>query len=166
VTLGHGEGWDTGGGDGRDGGKSSLGDVDTSVPVAPGLVGVEHSTASTHVTESSGTRSGGTTTSDTGNTSNSSASSPRLGGSLFTSSGGDSVWLSGVLGDVGVDELDDISSDRSLEDGWEVDLFSGGRAISAVNGNYWSSSSHWSGFSLLDNRNRTQKWDESPCTLR
>jgi hypothetical protein len=39
-------------------------------------------------------------------------------------------------------------SGRYLEDGWEVDLFSGGRAISAVNGNYWSSSSHWSGFSL------------------
>jgi hypothetical protein len=114
VTLGHGEGWDTGGGDGRDGGISSLGDVDTSVPVAPGLVGVEHSTASAHVTESSGTRSRGTTTSDTGNTSDSSASSPRLGGSLFTGFVGDGVWLSGVLGDVGMDELDDISSDGSL----------------------------------------------------
>lgn len=115
VTFSHGEGWDTGGGDSRDGGISSLGDVDTSVPVSPGLVGVKHSTASAHVTECSGTRSRGTTTSDTGNTSDSSASSPRLGGSLFTSVAGDGVWLSGVLGDVGVDELDDISSDWSLD---------------------------------------------------
>ena len=116
VTLGHGKGWDTGGGDGRDGGISSLGDVDTSVPVSPGLVGVEHSTASAHVTESSGTRSGGTTTSDTGDTSNSSASTPGLGGSLFTSGGRDSVWLTSVLGNVGVDELDDVSSDGSLKE--------------------------------------------------
>ena len=115
VTLGHGEGWDTGGGDGRDGGISSLGDVDTSVPVAPGLVGVEHSTASAHVSESSGTRSGSTTSSDSGNTSDSSASTPRFGRSLLTSFGGNSVWLTSVLGNVGVHELDNISSDGSLK---------------------------------------------------
>ena len=54
VTLGHGEGGNASGGDGRYSGKSSLSDVDSSVPVAPGLVGVEHSTATAHVSEGSG----------------------------------------------------------------------------------------------------------------
>jgi len=112
------------------------------MPVAPRLVWVEHSTASAHVSESSGTRSRSTTSSDSGNTSNSSASTPRFGRSLLTSSVRNSVWLASVLGNVGVHELDYVSSNRSLKNGWKVDLLGSGGAISAVHRNYRSCSSH------------------------
>merc|ERR1712035_144413 len=138
MTLGHSEGGNASGSDGGDGGKSSLSDVDSSVPVAPGLVGVEHSTASAHVSKGSGTRSRSTTTSDSGDTSNGSTGTPGLGGSLFASGGRDSVWLTSVLGNVRVDELDDVSSNGSLEDGWEVDLLGGGGTVSTVHRNYRS----------------------------
>jgi hypothetical protein len=114
VTLGHGEGRNASSSDGGDGGVSSLSDVHSSMPVAPGLVWVEHSTASAHVSESGGTRSGSTTSTDSGNTSDSSASTPRFGRSLLTSFGGNSVRLASVLGNVGVHELDNVSSDGSL----------------------------------------------------
>ena len=114
VTLGHGEGRNASSSDGGDSGVSSLSDVHSSMPVAPGLVWVEHSTASAHVSESGGTRSGSTTSSDSRNTSNSSASTPRFGRSLLTSFSGNSVRLTSVLGNVGVHELDNVSSDGSL----------------------------------------------------
>lgn len=41
---------------------------------------------------------------------------------LHTSLGEDSMSLSGVLGDLIVDELDDIESDGSSADSWESDL--------------------------------------------
>lgn len=41
---------------------------------------------------------------------------------LHTSLGEDSVSLSGVLGDLVVDELDDIESDWGSADSWESDL--------------------------------------------
>jgi len=85
VTLGHGERRNASSSDGGNNSVPSLSDIYSSMPVAPRLVWVEHSTASAHVSESSGTRSRSTTSSDSGNTSNSSASTPRFGRSLLTS---------------------------------------------------------------------------------
>ena len=44
---------------------------------------------------------------------------------LHTGVGGDSVSLSGVLGDLIVDELDDIKSDGSGADAGELNLVKG-----------------------------------------
>jgi len=76
VTLGHGQRWESSGGDGGDGGITSLSDIDLSEPSSPGLVWVEHTTTSAHVTESGSTRSGGTTTTDTWDTSNGTTGTP------------------------------------------------------------------------------------------
>jgi hypothetical protein len=55
---------------------SLLGDVDLSVPLSPGAEGGEHTSLSAHVTEGGLSRSVGTATTDTGNTSDSTSSSP------------------------------------------------------------------------------------------
>lgn len=51
VTLSHGEGGDSGGGNGRDGSVTTLGYIHASVPSAPSLVWVEHSSTTAHVSE-------------------------------------------------------------------------------------------------------------------
>ena len=53
MTLGHDEGGNTGGGDGRAHGVPLLGHVDLPVPPPPGLGGSEHATSTAHVTKSS-----------------------------------------------------------------------------------------------------------------
>lgn len=70
-----------------------------------------------------------TTSTDTGNTGHSSTSTPRLGGRLVTSLTGDGVGLTTVLGDVGVDELDDIRTNGGLQDSGDLD---GSRGLLAV----------------------------------
>jgi len=56
---------------------------------------------------------------------------------LFTSDFLDSGGLSGVLSEVGVDEVDEVTSDWGFEDGWGVDLASG-FALFVVDGDLWS----------------------------
>merc|ERR1712158_181343 len=120
VTLGHGKSGDGGGGNGGASGISSLCDVNLAVPSAPGLVGVEHATSAAHVSESGGTGAGGSSSTDTGDTRNGTTRSPRLGRSLLAGIGGNGIGGSVVLGNIGVNKVDNIWSDWRLEDCWEV----------------------------------------------
>lgn len=58
---------------------------------------------------------------------------------LHTGVDEDSVSLSDVLGDLVVDELDDIESDGSSADSWEGDLASDFGIGRVENGDGWSS---------------------------
>lgn len=122
VTSGENEGSDSGGSQSGGNGVSLLLDVDLSVPSSPGLQGSEHSTLSTRVGEGTLSGSAGTGTTDSGNSGDGSTGTPGDGGVLHTGGGADSVSLSGVLGDLVVDELDDIKSDGSSADSGKGDL--------------------------------------------
>jgi len=102
---------------------SLLLDVDFSVPSSPGLQRSEHSTFSTRVGEGTLSSSGSTRSTDSGNSGDGSTGTPGDSGVLHTGSDGDSVSLSGVLGDLVVNELDDIKSDGSSADSREGDLW-------------------------------------------
>jgi len=133
VTSSQNQRHDSGGGDGRSDGVSLLLDIDSSVPSSPHVQRSEHSSASALVAESSLTRSVGTRSRNSGNTSDGSSGSPRLGGVLVSSSGVDSVSLSSVLVQVGVNEVDDVQSNGGSEDCRGSNLgvgdFSGGRVV-------------------------------------
>lgn len=90
--------------------------VDLSVPSSPGLKGSEHSSLSTHVTEGTLTRSVGTASTNSGNSSNGTTSTPGFSRVLHTGILLDSVSLTNVLGDLIVNELNDIKSDGSSAD--------------------------------------------------
>jgi len=134
VTFSHNESWDTGGSNGTGHSVSSLVDVALFVPSPPGLEWSEHPTASTHITESGLAGSVGSATSDSRNTSNSSTGTPGFSGGLFTSDLFDSGSLSSILSEVGVDKVDEVTSDWGFENGWGVDL-AGGFACFVVDGN-------------------------------
>jgi len=87
---------------------SLLSQIDFSVPSSPGLKGSEHSTLSTHVTEGTLTRSGGTTSTDSWNSGNSTTCTPGFSGVLHTGVALDSVGLTNVLGNLIVNELNNI----------------------------------------------------------
>lgn len=94
---------------------------------------------SAHVSKSSLSGSVGTTSADTGNTSDGSSSSPGFGGSLVTSLARDGVGLTSVLVQVLEHILNQIGSDRGSEDGGELD--GAGILVGAVvYGNYGTSS--------------------------
>jgi hypothetical protein len=95
--------------------------VGLDVPLSPGLGRSEHTTATTHVTESGLTGTVSTRTVNTRNTSNSTTSTPRFGRGLLTSLGRDSISLTLVLGHVGVDKVDNVRTNGSLEDGGKGD---------------------------------------------
>nr|WCZ58332.1 60S ribosomal protein L4 [Paratrimastix eleionoma] len=76
VTTGHNEGRDSRGSQSGAESVTLLVDIDLTVPTAEDLGGGEHVTTSTHVTERTLTRTMGTTTRDTRNTSNSTTSTP------------------------------------------------------------------------------------------
>ena len=92
------------------------------MPSSPDSDGGEHTSLSTHVTESSLTISGCSGSSNSGNTGDSSTCSPGFSGVLHTGSVVDGMTLSSVLRDVGVDEVDDIGSDTSAENSGKNDL--------------------------------------------
>jgi len=121
VTFGHDEGWDASGSDGRDHGVPLLGDRDLAVPPPVDLGGGEHVTSTAHVTESSLAGTVGTTSTDTGNTSHGTSSTPGLGASLVTGITVDAVGLSVVLGNLVMDEGHDVWPDGGLEDGRKAD---------------------------------------------
>jgi hypothetical protein len=73
VTTGHDEGGDSGGSDGRDSGISLFIEIDLDVPLAPGLGGSKTPTTTAHIAKGSLAGSMGSSTTDTGDTSNSSA---------------------------------------------------------------------------------------------
>jgi len=98
-------------------------DVDASMPASPYLDGCKHASLSTHVTESGLTTSMGTTTSNSGNTGNCTSSTPRRSAVAHTCIGVNSVGLSSVLGDVGVNEMHDIGSYWGEEHGGKGYVF-------------------------------------------
>jgi hypothetical protein len=122
VTSGENEGSDGGGSQSGGNGVSLLLDVNLSVPSSPGLQGSEHSTLSTRVGEGTLSSSGSTRTTDSGNSGNGSTGTPGDSGVLHTGMDVNSVSLSGVLGDLVVDELDDIESDGGSADSGKGDL--------------------------------------------
>ena len=81
------------------------------MPTAPDLGRSEHATATAHVPESSLTGTVGTTTGDTGDTGHGASGTPGLGGGLVSGLLGHGVGLALVVGDLGVDEVDDVGSD-------------------------------------------------------
>lgn len=124
VASSQDKGSQSGSSQGSSDGVSLLFNVDLSVPSSPGLQWGEHSTLSTRVGEGTLSGSGSTTTTNSGYSGNGTTWTPGHGGVLHTSVNEDSVSLTGVLGDLVVDKLDDIESDWGSEDSWESDLAS------------------------------------------
>lgn len=122
VTAGHDEGGDGGGGEAGDESVSALVQVDVSVPSSPDLGRSEHTALTTHVGEGTLAGAVGTTSRDTRDTSDGSAGTPGLSGVLHTSTGEDGVGLSVVLGDIGVDEVDNIGTNGGGENFGKSDL--------------------------------------------
>jgi len=118
VTAGENEGRKSRSGQGRDDGESALSLVNLDMPLAPSFRRGEHTATTAHVTESSLTRAVGSSTTNTGDTSYGTASTPRLGGGLVTGFFADSIWLSLIFCDTLVNLLDDIESDRSSQNCW------------------------------------------------
>jgi len=101
---------------------SLLLDVDLSVPSSPGLQWSEHSTFSTRVGEGTLSGSGGTTSADSWNSCDGTTWTPGHGGVLHTGVNVNSVSLTGVAGDLIVNELDNIKSDWCSADGRKGNL--------------------------------------------
>jgi len=139
VALSHDESWHTGGGNGTGHSVSSLVDVTLFVPSPPGLEWSEHPTSSAHVTKSGLTRSVGSATSDSRNSRNGSTGTPGFGTSLLTSDFLYSGGLSGVFSEIGVDKVDEVTSNWRFENGWGVNL-AGSVSGFVVDGYLWSRS--------------------------
>jgi hypothetical protein len=119
VTAGLDQSWE---GRSSESGRSSVTAlvlIDAAVPPAPDLGWGEHATLTAHVTEGTLSTSVCTTTGDTWDTGHGTAGTPGLSGVLVTCALVDSVWLATVLGDVGVHEGHDISTDGCLEHSWQ-----------------------------------------------
>jgi len=116
VTTSHNKGRNS---SGSQGGRNSiplLGYIDLTVPLPPSLGRSKHTSTTTHVTEGTLSRTGGTTTADTGNTSYGTSGTPGRGGDLLSGADGDGVGLTAVFGHVGVYELDNVGTDGSGHD--------------------------------------------------
>ena len=122
VSTGHDKGGDSGGGQSRGNSVSLLANVDLLVPLAPGLGGCEHASSTAHVSESSLSGSGGTSTSDTRDTGNGTSSTPRGGRNLLSSADGDGISLTLVLVHVGVNKLNNVRTERGRHDSGEGSL--------------------------------------------
>lgn len=116
----------------------------------------KHASTTAHVTEGTLTGATSTTTTNTGNTRNSAASTPGFSRGLVTGFLGNSVGLTGVLGNVGVHKGDQVGADGSREDGRELQSSLGGSAINVVNGNQRTSrlKRRWMHKAMLDGRRR------------
>lgn len=101
---------------------SSHSEVDLSVPSSVSDHWESHSSLSDHVSESGLSVSSGSRARDSGDSGNSSSGSPGLGRVSHACVSVDSVGLSGVLGEVVVDVLDDILSQGTGEDLGEFDF--------------------------------------------
>merc|ERR1719348_2264071 len=120
VTLGHDQSGDPSGGNGGAHGVPLLGDIDLPVPPSPGLGGGEHTTSTAHVAESSLAGPVGTSSPDSGNSGNSSASSPGLSTGLVSGINIDAVGLASVLGDLVVDGRHDVGPHWGAEHGGQT----------------------------------------------
>ena len=127
VTASHDEGGDGSSSQSGHDGISLLVGIDSAVPLSPDLGGGEHATLAAHVSEGSLTRSRGTSSRHTGDTSDGSSGTPGDGRVLVTSALEHSVRLAVVLSHameldnhthkrlLGVDKLHNISTDRGSE---------------------------------------------------
>jgi len=116
VTTGENERRESRSSESGDDGESALVLVDLDVPFPPGLGRGEHTTTTAHVTESGLSRAVGSSTTDTGDTSDGTTSSPRLSAGLVAGLGRDGVRLATIFGDGLMDLLDYIKTDGSGED--------------------------------------------------
>jgi hypothetical protein len=132
VSTSHDQRHDSGGSQGRRHGISALVDIDLSVPSSPDLGRREHATSTAHVSERTLSGSGGTTTGDTGDTGNSTASSPRLGRGLHTGLLRDGIGLTGVLGHEVVDVVHNIRTDGGGHHGRQVGLGNNGTRVGRI----------------------------------
>lgn len=107
-------------------GVSSLSEVNLSVPLSPDSQWSEHTASSAHVTIGTLTRTASTTSSNSWNSCDGSTSSPGESSVLHTGKVIDTSGLSAVLGQIVVNERDNILSERSGENGWELNLSSNG----------------------------------------
>lgn len=99
VATSKDEGGERRGGESRNDGEAALVLVDLDMPLAPGLGGREHATATAHVTERSLAGAVSSSTSNTGDTCDGTTSTPGLSTSLVTSLLAHGVRLPLVLGD-------------------------------------------------------------------
>jgi hypothetical protein len=119
VAAGRHQGGHSGGGEGRGNGKTALVLVDVAVPAAERLRGGVHVSSTAHVTVGTLARAVRTATGHAGNTGNSAAGTPRLGGGAVALTASDTVGLASVLRDVGMHEADEVVTDGRHEDGGE-----------------------------------------------
>lgn len=122
VSSGLDQGGKGGGGQSSGDGMSSLLEVHLSVPSSVVLEGEGHSSLSDHISEGGLASSGSSGSRNSGNSSNGSTGTPRFGGVSHTSFGVNTVGLSGVLRQVGVNELHDVQTDGGLEHGGHGNL--------------------------------------------
>jgi len=122
VTTSHDKSGDSRSGQGRGNSVSLLADVDLLVPLAPSLGGCKHATSTAHVTEGTLSGSGGTSSSDTGDTGNGTSSTPRGSRNLLSSADRDGVGLTLVLVHVGVNKLNNVGTERGHHDSRESSL--------------------------------------------
>lgn len=132
VATGHNKGHNGGSSESRGHGVSALVHVDLSVPASPDLGRGKHATTTAHVSESTLSGSGGTAARDTGDTGNSTSSSPRLGRGLHTSLLRDGVGLAGVLGHEVVDVVHNIGTDGGGQHGRQSSLGNDGARVGRI----------------------------------
>lgn len=94
---------------------SSLTKIDLPVPPSPDLEREGHASFSAHVSESTLSRARGSRSADSGNSGSGTSGSPGLGRMPHSGHGVDSSGLAGVLGEVVVNELDNIVSNGRRE---------------------------------------------------
>ena len=125
VAAGLDEGGDGGGGERGDDGVALLVVVDLAMPTAVGLGGSEHASATAHVAEGTRATGGRAGAGDTGDTGDGAAGTPGSGGVVHAGETSDGVGLAGVLGHLGVDELNNVVADGGGEDGGEGNITDG-----------------------------------------
>uniref|UniRef100_A0A2N9F0A5 Uncharacterized protein n=1 Tax=Fagus sylvatica TaxID=28930 RepID=A0A2N9F0A5_FAGSY len=104
-------------------GRNSRGDgvplevhVNLTVPAVPDLGRSEHASTTAHVSKGSLTNTMSTTSGNTGDMRHGTSSTLGLSGALVSSFLGHGVGLALVVGDLVVDEVDDVGSDGGLHD--------------------------------------------------
>jgi len=119
-----------------------LGHVRLAVPPAPSLGGVEHTSATAHVTESTLTGTVGTSTRNTGDTRDGTTGTPGGSGGVVTSLVLDGDGLTTVLVHVGVNDANDIGTEGGLENLGKAEAGLLGGAIGLVDRNGRTSLRH------------------------
>ena len=115
---------------GQNDGVSFLVHVYPPMPTVPDLGRSKHATATTHVPESSLTGTVGTTTGDTGDTGHGTTGTPGLGRGLVSGLLRHGIGLALVVGDLGVDEVDDVETNGGFHDIGQSDSVDGLVAMS------------------------------------